>query len=75
MIDKREKVSAMDYFIEVTKMSGIKTYFGKYLEEAWEPKAGTGFEDKDRAQFYVNFVENKCREMGMALASVKVVEK
>lgn len=69
----------MAYFIEVTKMAGVKTYFGKDLEEIFYPlnkvKAEWGFTEQSSADHHIDEVNARCVLMGMAIAAVSVVEK
>lgn len=57
----------MAYFIEVTKMAGVKTYFGKDLEEIFYPL--------NKVKHHIDEVNARCVLMGMAIAAVSVVEK
>lgn len=64
----------MAYFIEVTKISGVKTYFGKGMDEMYKPKTGLGWETQGMAESYLGVVTNRCKTMGMMITEVKVIE-
>lgn len=67
----------MVYFVEVTKMSGIKTYFGPKVVELYTDKYNLnkddGFTDMQIAETYVDTVINDCKSKGMAIAKAEVI--
>lgn len=66
------------YFIEVTKMSGMKTYFGPDMEELFYPKERLkdewGYSSSFDAKDNIPKVEVNCAAMGCAVNKVVVVE-
>ena len=66
------------YFIEVTKMSGMKTYFGKDLEELFYPieklSSEWGFASKYSAENHLSQVNVALCAYNAAVLKTEIIE-
>ena len=67
------------YFIEVTKPSGMKTHFGRDMEERYEPVSrldgSVGFDHRIDAEREIPKVIEYCNSMGVIYSSIVVAKK
>lgn len=65
------------YFIEVTKLSGLKTYFGKELVEMYklkeQLKPTEGFDTEGVARAKAESVKEDCEVMNRLVTSINVI--
>ena len=67
----------MAYFIEVTKMSGIRTYFGSKFSEIYKTKdklsERDGFDNLYEAEANLIKVAEDCKNSGMAISKTEII--
>lgn len=67
----------MSYFVEVTKVSGTKTYYGINYRETYKPKEllleSDGFSTKRESLVAQERVRENCESMGIFVSTINII--